>query len=505
MKQLSSLSTKFYTFLGSTLFFYVSLAVFLVGVLWMLLASIYPMAFDEEFHLGLIQIYSTSLIPYGIETTSDMAQYGAATADPSYLFHYLLSWPYRLLALLQLPIEAIIISLRLISLGFIIGSLFIYRRVLIEAGVSSRVANLALTIFMFIPTFAMLAAQINYDSLLLLIVAVCCLLTIRMTKHVKLHKQLPVKETWLLILTVLLGLPVKNAFLPLAVGFFAWGVGLVLFTRYKLSQPLNKQLKRFIKGTNALSKHTKTALVTLGVLGIFFSAHYITNFASYGTPLPKCNDVFTEQECAAYGPWNRNQELTKNLDPAFQPKPLPLYVTTFWLPDMAERLTFAVAGKTNGFQTKQPFSLVLNGYIVLTLLGVLFLGYQVLIKRRVSVLLLLTTVLSVLYCGILIYQLYGSYSRTGVPVAINGRYLLPLLPLIGAVLIQATAISLTHIPTRIKSLLIAIVLVFFAVAGAGWATYIISAEAHWLWPGVAQSSHQILQTVLDTLTIQVKN
>ena len=505
MKQLSILSTKFYAFLGTNYFFYASLGFFLIGVLWMLFASLYPMAFDEEFHLGLIQIYSTSLIPYGIETNSNMAQYGAATADPSYLFHYLLSWPYRILVTMQLPIEVVIIILRLISLGFIIGSLFIYRLVLEEAGASRRVSNLTLAVFMFIPTLAMLAAQINYDSLLLLIVAICCLLTIRMTKHVKQYKQFPAKETWLLALFVLIGLPVKNAFLPLAVGFFVWTIALVLFTRYELSQPFSRLLHRFYAGTKVLSKNAKITLIIFGMLGIFFSAHYVTNFISYGTPFPKCDDVFSKQACTAYGPWNRNQQLAQNLDSNFQPKSIPLYITRDWLPGMAQRLTFAVAGKSNSFQTKQPFLLVLNGFIILSIIGALFLGYQLLVNRRISMLLPLTVLLTTLYCGILIYQLYGSYSKTGVPVAINGRYLLPLLPLAGAVLIQAFSLSFRRVPTYIKSITAITILLFFSVIGSGWATYIISAEAHWFWPGLAQSTHQILQTLLDTVTIQLKN
>ena len=91
------LSQKIRFVFASQWFFYATVALFSISSIWVATASLYPMAFDEEFHLGLIKIYAAHWLPYGIENTRDMAQYGAAMSDPSYLFHYLMSFPYRLL------------------------------------------------------------------------------------------------------------------------------------------------------------------------------------------------------------------------------------------------------------------------------------------------------------------------------------------------------------------------------------------------------------------------
>ena len=76
------------------------------------------------------------------------------------------------------------------------------------------------------------------------------------------------------------------------------------------------------------------------------------------------------------------------------------------------------------------------------------------------------------------------YRYTGTPVAINGRYLLPLLPVFGAL----AALGLAELLRRLRwtvtaPLLIAAVLVFCALQGGGAVTYIVQSSPDWYYAG----------------------
>jgi hypothetical protein len=486
----------------SNKFFYFGLIIFTLGCVWVATASLYPMAFDEEFHLGLIKIYATSWLPYGIHHTADMAQYGAATADPSYLFHYVMSFPYRLLNFAGLSEQAIIIVLRLINVGLVAIALVVFRKSFLRAGLGRTTTNLSLILFMFIPVLSMLAGQINYDNLLLLIVAGGVWLSVIISNAVKKDGRLPAAATWLLIILILFGAAVKYAFLPIGVGFLLWIVVLIYANTTRFKHSVHSQLRSFLKATNALSAKIKLGLIVCGALGLFFGAHYVTNIVSYGSPIPPCDQVFDENLCTAYGPWNRDNNYVKNRNTSFKPMSLPAYMVVEWLPGMTNRLTFALAGKTNGFQTKLPLPITLIVFVAVAIIGLLALIWQ--LTRRPSktpYFVWFSVLLCVCYVGVLISQLYGEYVKTAQPAAINGRYLLPLLPMLGASMIYAIASMVWNIPRTTQLLVVFAVLLLLLIGGGGVETYILQSEPKWFWPGWGQTSQDILQHVFRVFTV----
>ena len=91
------LSKRCTAFLGSRIFFAGILTVFVLQALWFALSALYPMAFDEEVHFGIINIYAHQWSPFLAGQPAGADSFGAIARDPSYLFHYLMSFPYRLL------------------------------------------------------------------------------------------------------------------------------------------------------------------------------------------------------------------------------------------------------------------------------------------------------------------------------------------------------------------------------------------------------------------------
>ena len=112
---IEKITTTILSILKSKKFFYFVIAVLFIQALWMALTASYPMAFDESFHMGIIQIYSHQWGPILSKTPVDSAQYGELTHDPSYLYHYLMSFPYRIIHPLVNSYAGEIIVMRLLN------------------------------------------------------------------------------------------------------------------------------------------------------------------------------------------------------------------------------------------------------------------------------------------------------------------------------------------------------------------------------------------------------
>ncbi len=127
--------------LGSRRFFYVVLAFFGLSGLWVALSAVFPMAFDEEFHLGIIRVYSGHWLPFLGGQPDGADAYGAVAADPSYLYHYVMSFPYRIIALFTDNEMVQVILLRFINVGLFGLGLVLFRKVLLRAGTSPALTH----------------------------------------------------------------------------------------------------------------------------------------------------------------------------------------------------------------------------------------------------------------------------------------------------------------------------------------------------------------------------
>ena len=104
--------------LKSNLFFRFVLALFVLQAGYIAVKSGYPLAFDEGFHVGVIQLHAQQWNPFLGQLPDSANQFGAVATDPSYLYHYLLSFPYRAINLVTTNSFYIVLMLRFISIGF---------------------------------------------------------------------------------------------------------------------------------------------------------------------------------------------------------------------------------------------------------------------------------------------------------------------------------------------------------------------------------------------------
>lgn len=453
------------------------LGLFVFETLWIALTGLYPMAFDEDFHLGIIRLYAHHISPFWSSQPETTNTFGAVFRDPSYLYHYLMSFPYRLISLFTNDQTIQVILLRMINIGLFAWGLTIYRKVLAFTGASKSLINSTLLIFILIPVIPLLAAQINYDNLLFPMSGLALLLSLKFSLRLRTSKQIKIEEILSLASIVLLASLVKYAFLPIL-------LAIVIFVLFQLKNNFTKwsELQKvFINSWSSRNVFRSWLLIIGLVISIgLFSQRYIVNTYLYHTPIPDCSKVLNVEACSDYGPWIRDYTLKQvNLHSSNN-------VAAFsenWLYGMWLRLFFSVDGPSTQFETRGALLFPAVISIVVSVTGaILLIKYSRSIKRIFDQdAIRLFTLVSAVYVFVLWFDQFSAYRRTGQPVAINGRYLLPvLLPLMMLVALAFGRLLKNNNKMKTIFVSVTILLMFW---GGGAMTYIIRSndDGSWWW------------------------
>lgn len=468
-------------FIGSKRFFGLVIAMLVLSASWIALSGRFSMAYDENTHLGLIQLYADRWLPFWSETPPGSEAMGAVKRDPSYLYHFLLSFPYRVIDNFVQSATAQIIILRFINIGIFVLGLIVYRRILLNARTSPALAHAILAVFVLLPAVPFLAAQINYDNLLFLTTGLCVLLTIRFTTRLTRTGNIDIKSLGLLIACCLVGSLVKYAFLPILTGITLW-LGYVLF-RHVRSTGLRMSWEHVRSGWRKMHRAGSIALIALILLGSgLFLERYGVNVARYHTPTPECDQVLSVVACQAYGPWRRNYELHQQKlagAPADTGAKDPLtYTAKHWLKSMTHQMVFALNGRTDYFKVGDP--LLLPKFLVIIIGGIgvtlAVLWHRKLRQHETVDLLILITIV---YVGALWLQGYMDFMHLGQAVAMQGRYLLPILPFVCVLagLAFARLLRTHHAKLALATACIAILL----FQGGGATVFILRSDERWYW------------------------
>lgn len=432
------------------------------------------MAFDEQYHFGLIQLHAQQWLPFFTSQPDNASVYGALARDPSYLYHWLLSFPYRLISVFTDNQVAQIVLLRMLNGAMFMGALLLYRKILHSIGASNAVSNFTLGLFVMIPVVPFMAATINYDNLFFLVLAVTVLVTFKLLKGFEDAQIKTSSLLWLATLLVL-GSIVKYTFLPVALA-----TGLFVVWRAWRSKLLTKHgLQTGTRSFIALPIWRRVLLVLACVLALFlFFERYGQNLATYHNPVPACDDVLTLDECMSFGPFGRDQQYSATKPASFHANVVG-YLWQ-WLYGMWYRLYFAI---NFDYATAPPLlilsrlgSIIAIGCVV----GMIVRFKSLFIGKPLRFYLLLITLV---YGLILFASGFKSYSETGQPVAINGRYLLPFLPFLLAFGVMAWSQILGHV--RSKYILAAAIIVVTLFQGGGAVTFLIRSHDEWFWDNAA--------------------
>lgn len=471
-------ASKIKLLLGSKWFYRFILVFFVFESAWIAFSAVYPQAFDENFHFGLIKVYSHYWLPFLTHQPPGANAFGAVARDPSYLYQYLMSFPYRLFAHFVHAQAAQVIFIRLIDIGLFSVGLALFHRMLRRIGISKQLSSSMLFLFVLIPVVPLLAAQINYDDLLFPFVAGACLLTFRLIDEIK--QKRPSAQTILTLASVcMLASLVKVVFLPI----FAAIVLFVAFLAYKNFKGslsiLWLQLRDSFVRLSSIHKIALVALVLIS-LGLFMQRDGL-NVLQYHSVSPACNVVLSIKECSTYSVWlyDYSSHLLLQANPGLKTSGTIAWLGE-WLYWMWYRLFFAINGPASSNANYPPLPLPAAAAI---LIGIVSSVAIIKLRKRLfrgNPYLAFLALASALYIIVLMLTGYITYQRTAVLEFMNGRYLLPILLLLAALAGRAISLMLRK-RENYKVLAVVIALVLF-LQGGGFLTFIARSDQSWYWP-----------------------
>jgi hypothetical protein len=495
---MNGIARKLTDFLGSRRCWYIILGFFVFEALWFVFSAVYPMAFDEDFHLGVIRIYATHWSPFLTEHPPGADQFGAVVRDPSYLYHYLMSFPYRLLTHFTSSEATQVIWLRLINVALFAYGLVLFRKVMLRARASRAFVHVALALFILIPIVPQLAAHINYDNLLMVLLPLLCLQVFSLVdglrqRHIRANALLGFITTCLTICVV------KYAALPFLVAAVLFVV--TIFIKY-FRHHFDELWSAFRHGFRAWRRPLTLGLIALCVVtGVLFAQRYIVNMVNYKTPVPDCGQVLSVNQCTAYGPWGRDYYFEQTKPSDFSANPFNYMYQ--WLQGMWYRLFFAVNGPASVYTNYPPLPIPSHAAIGLLIFGLAAVAFSWKRIFRGNVYLIFFALLIIVYCAILWFDQYGMYKQTAQPVAINGRYLLPVLPLFAVILGRGISLLLRRINFKQAKAVLAVLALCLFLQGGGLLTFILRSDSSWYWPSSSvQKVNQKAQKVLSPVIIE---
>lgn len=478
----TNLYEKIKTGLGSRTFFYFIIALFVLEAGWIAIRSSFPLAFDEQYHLGIIQLHAHQWSPFFAHLPDSTGQYGALATEPSYLYHYLLSFPYKLITLFTNNIFAIVLALRFISIAFFVAGIVLFRKVLKYTGASAALINIVLFAFALLPLESFTAAQINYDTLLFPATGAALLCALQFAQELTKKHEFNAKYFAGVIITCLLGSQVKFVFIPIAaaIGIFIS----CLLIKWLLSEK-KQAWQQISTSINKLSLTAKISLVALLLLsGGLFTLRYGYNLVQYHALVPKCERVLSIQACSADAPLARNYQLAREHTPKKLTIRESIGFVKLWAYIMGDQL-FTVLNRYKGGVPENPIRQFVITAVLVSLICIPIVLSQLKRLFKIGYPLLLFILVCTMYLGALLYQNYTDFVRFGIPVAVQGRYLLPVLLIVMAIGAQAYSIALHKAPEFKAYLLIAILAM--SVQGGGLTTYLLRTDKSWYWNGTASA------------------
>lgn len=392
---------NFWLFIRKNLLLTVALTIFVSVAAVFALRNPLDITPDETYHYAIIQAYSEQYSPF-ITKQFNTAQTNDIIRLPSYMYHYLLSFPYRMLQALDLPDQTILISLRLVNVALGVGTIFLLRKLLYRL-TTPRAATIATAIFAMLPITMITFGGLNYDNAMLPVAFVSILLLL----SVKQHATLP--KTLLLVGLLQFGCLIKYTFLPIAAVIFIYLLVLLW------------QQKKVVSGWRFTASPIVLALgFFLLIMTGLFAERYGVNIVRYHDPAPPCTAIHSLQECLTF-PINK-RDYDARLDGIEASKNPAVYLATDWYKNIVRGLIYP-----------SPFLFLRYAFLAFVVIATA----AILVHRNHghhdSEFGWFIVGMCTLYIATVMVNNYAIYKETGFPYAINGRYLLPVLPFVVAI------------------------------------------------------------------------
>jgi hypothetical protein len=453
---------------GSKLFFWLIILAFMTQAIWVAFSFCFPLVFDESYHKGVIEIFSSQTLPFIVDQPEIYDKYGDLSHGITTLYHYLMSFPYRAVLFFGGDELALVIAIRIINVLMAALGLVVYSKLLKRSGIQNSIVNLSIMAYVAIPIVPYLAANINYDNMLFLLVA---LYLVFCQKLIRNSKSLWWNFSMIIIIGCVASL-VKYTFLPLFMVSLLF-VSVILIKRHR---------KTLLFDLIESFKKLSTTLAILSVLstGLFiglFSSFYVYNVINYGSLLPACEKTVGIERCMKRYVVARRIRAEKTIDE--RPVKSPLVYFVDWASIMIKSTVTPVSNSDDGrIVSGSPLFatyVMLYAGIILFVIAIII-GWPMIIKNIFQLFLIISSI--AMFAAVFIDG-YVRHLKYHSMFGIQPRYMLPLLP-------AAIAIAFFIVNKKLgkrralKITLLAIFLLLLALGG-GIVSYMISGSEQWRW------------------------
>lgn len=387
--------------------------------------------------------------------------------EGSRLFHYLLSFPLRIIELFTDNIFVQVGILRLINVIFGAVGLYYFFKLFDELKFSRSISNLSIAILISIPVVPWVAGAINYDNFIFMLTPVFMLIFAKLIKSKTIN--------WALVTTLMLiGMVASLAKFTFLVVFAGALIILAITAFYRkdyLKVPSRINIKSF--------KHIALA-VFVTIACVMFVQTYIVNVIQYGTPRPSCQTTLGTERCLANSVVRANERQKGSLDERSMNGPV-VYLFR-WLDGMINSSSFSASQPDRSIpaSVKAPLPVVqISILLIFIAVIVCIVRYGKISLKSVASLVALVSLIyifTVLINGYLLYEKYHAFR------AIQFRYMLPQVLILIAYAIYLFVQNnqrrlVEHASTFIITAYLFLILVF--IQGGGIITHIMRAEPNW--------------------------
>lgn len=426
--------------LKSAKLFCIIVGIFASVSLYLAVSKDFPGVFDEAYHFALIDFYSGKLSPFIASQPYELSIVGDATRMSSYLSHYLLGFFQWIVKFFIHDTFTQVVLLRIVNVTIVISALVLFRIFLVRLTKSRLVADVSIALYCLIPVTTQLASTINYDNWILLCVALSILLAQKIFEDISSSHTVPLDKLVIFISVLGFSSLIKFTFLPIAVTL-AFGVFTAILTALLFR---DKTRAKFIRFSH---RQMLLPLCLLLVASGLMMERYGYNLLKYNSFQPDCSVVQSTELCMNYGPWARNYGLALSAQQEeFDVRSLQGYFVNLWLPISTQGLSYFGAN-----DTMTSLSRIVHS-VVSVVVGILSLGMGTyLLKARKHTMQVAIYAASFVYILVLLVYNYTEYTQLHQPIAIQGRYLLPLMIPLGAMGVMGIS---TYYRLLVRSLMV---------------------------------------------------
>lgn len=466
------MSSRIITFLGSNLFFWLIVTLFILQALWLVFSFKYAMLYDESYHYGAINFFAQTWNPAPSEQPASFDTSGLLIYSNASLYHYIMAIPFRVISFITTDFTAQIIALRLLNVLLAVSTLFIFRSLLLRLDIKKSIINASLLVYTLLPITSLLSATISYDNVVIPLTGLFLLLGVRVLTAEKKNLLL---NGYLFVLVGILASLIKFTFLPV----FVAGVAFILF------KTLIPYKEKYLLSFRQLFRRKGLVYILLLVipmilLGYVGLARYGVGVVRYGSVLPDCKIVIGKERCDKLNYYRETEELRITKD---ERKQMSVDNYLFdWANKMTTRFDTTGIQLPDGpgkyddqFARKLPaLSLLITIGVITIFFCSVFMLHRFIGDRRWQLIIASGVLLTVTLFIFNVLSYYSANENLNVQV----RYLLGFVPIIIAFGLMSIDEMIRRREIKVISF---IILLLLASQGAGVMKHIASAKDSWYW------------------------